>query len=159
MADTRQTHQTLAAEIRALRDRLSEKIFSGISHVHLNGDKEKRLPGNLNVSFEFVEGESLILGMQGVAVSTGSACSSAKAEPSHVLQALGRSEALHQSSLRFGLGDARILYLFYKMLTSKTIIKMMVGMQIISSIILSLSLSVSWLAFLQAFPLAFLLGF
>ena len=90
--------------IRTLRDRLSEKIFSGISHVHLNGHKEKRLPGNLNVSFEFVEGESLILGMQGVAVSTGSACSSARAEPSHVLKALGRSEALHQSSLRFGIG-------------------------------------------------------
>lgn len=93
-----------SARIRVLRDRLSDKIFSGISHVHLNGAKERRLPGNLNVSFEFVEGESLILGMQGVAVSTGSACSSARAEPSHVLKALGRSEALHQSSLRFGLG-------------------------------------------------------
>lgn len=93
-----------AVRIGALRDQLSRKIFAEISHVHLNGHPGKRLPGNLNVSFEYVEGESLILGMQGVAVSTGSACSSARAEPSHVLKALGRSEALHQSSIRFGLG-------------------------------------------------------
>ena len=81
-----------------------EHIFGGFDHVRLNGSLDRRLPGNLNVSFEYVEGESLILGMADVAVSSGSACTSAKLEPSHVLHALGVNEALARSSIRFGIG-------------------------------------------------------
>jgi cysteine desulfurase len=88
----------------ALRERLRGLIFGEFDHVRLNGSLEHRLPGNLNVSFEYVEGESLILGMADVAVSSGSACTSAKLEPSHVLHALGLNEPLARSSIRFGLG-------------------------------------------------------
>ena len=88
----------------ALRERLRRRIFESLDHVTLNGSLEHRLPGNLNVSFAFVEGESLILGIGEVAVSSGSACTSAKLEPSYVLQALGVDEALSRSSIRFGLG-------------------------------------------------------
>jgi len=88
----------------ALRERLRERIFGEFDHVRLNGSLEHRLPGNLNVSFGYVEGESLILGMADVAVSSGSACTSAKLEPSHVLHALGLDEPLARSSIRFGLG-------------------------------------------------------
>jgi cysteine desulfurase len=90
--------------VLALRERLRGHIFGEFDHVHLNGSLEQRLPGNLNVSFEYVEGESLILGMADVAVSSGSACASAKLEPSHVLRALGVNEALARSSIRFGIG-------------------------------------------------------
>jgi cysteine desulfurase len=90
--------------VLALRERLRGHIFGEFDHVHLNGSLEQRLPGNLNVSFEYVEGESLILGMADVAVSSGSACASAKLEPSHVLFALGVNEALARSSIRFGIG-------------------------------------------------------
>jgi cysteine desulfurase len=90
--------------ILGLRERLRKLIFETFDHVRLNGSLESRLPGNLNVSFEFVEGESLILGMMDVAVSSGSACASAKLEPSHVLHALGLSEPLARSSIRFGIG-------------------------------------------------------
>ncbi len=93
-----------ASRLLALRERLRKKIFEAFDHVRLNGSLERRLPGNLNVSFEYVEGESLILGMADVAVSSGSACASAKLEPSHVLHALGLSEPLARSSVRFGLG-------------------------------------------------------
>ena len=93
-----------ANRLLVLRERLRKKIFEAFDHVRLNGSLERRLPGNLNVSFEYVEGESLILGMADVAVSSGSACASARLEPSHVLHALGLSEPLARSSVRFGLG-------------------------------------------------------
>jgi cysteine desulfurase len=91
------------ARIRGLRDRLW-KGLSEIEEVHLNGDLERRIPGNLNVSFNFVEGESLIMGIKEIAVSSGSACTSASLEPSYVLRALGRSDELAHSSIRFTLG-------------------------------------------------------
>jgi cysteine desulfurase len=90
--------------VLALRERLRRLVFENLDHVTLNGSLEHRLPGNLNVGFAFVEGESLILGMKDVAVSTGSACTSAKLEPSHVLAALGVDEPLARASVRFGLG-------------------------------------------------------
>ena len=93
-----------ATRLLALRERLRQRIFETFDHVRLNGNLERRLPGNLNVSFEYVEGESLILGMAEVAVSSGSACASAKLEPSHVLHALGLNEPLARSSVRFGIG-------------------------------------------------------
>jgi len=89
--------------IRGLRDRLW-KGLSEIEEVHLNGDLEQRIPGNLNVSFSFVDGESLILGIKEIAVSSGSACTSTNLEPSHVLRALGRSDELAHSSIRFSIG-------------------------------------------------------
>jgi cysteine desulfurase len=88
----------------ALRERLRRYIVDEFDHVRVNGSLEQRLPGNLNVSFEYVEGESLILGMADVALSSGSACASAKLEPSHVLFALGVNEAVARSSIRFGIG-------------------------------------------------------
>jgi len=96
----------MAAEserIRALRDRLLAG-FKDMEEVYVNGDLERRIPGNLNVSFNFVEGESLIMGIKEVAVSSGSACTSASLEPSYVLRALGRSDELAHSSLRFTIG-------------------------------------------------------
>jgi cysteine desulfurase len=93
-----------SARLLRLREFLRSRIFSRLDHVHLNGALEPRLPGNLNVSFEYVEGESLILGMGEVAVSSGSACTTATLEPSHVLAALGVPEPLARASIRFGLG-------------------------------------------------------
>jgi len=89
--------------IRALRDRLWRGL-SSMEAVVLNGDMEKRIPGNLNVSFNYVEGESLIMAIKDIAVSSGSACTSASLEPSYVLRALGRSDELAHSSIRFTLG-------------------------------------------------------
>jgi cysteine desulfurase len=89
--------------IRMLRDRLWAGI-SQIEQVFLNGDWERRVPHNLNVSFNFVEGESLIMAIKDVAVSSGSACTSASLEPSYVLRALGRSDELAHSSIRFTVG-------------------------------------------------------
>ncbi len=89
--------------IRALRDRLLNGI-KGLDEVYVNGDLERRVPGNLNVSFNFVEGESLIMAIKDIAVSSGSACTSASLEPSYVLRALGRSDELAHSSIRFTLG-------------------------------------------------------
>ena len=89
--------------IRMLRDRLWAGL-SGMEAVVLNGDLEKRIPGNLNVSFNYVEGESLIMAIKDIAVSSGSACTSASLEPSYVLRALGRSDELAHSSIRFTLG-------------------------------------------------------
>lgn len=93
-----------SARVRALRERLRKGIFSTIEHVTLNGSLERRLPGNLNLSFAWVEGESLILSLGDIAVSSGSACTSAKLEPSYVLHALGVDEPLARASIRFGLG-------------------------------------------------------
>ena len=89
--------------VRSLRDRLW-KGLSQIEEVYLNGDMEHRVPHNLNVSFNFVEGESLIMAIKDVAVSSGSACTSASLEPSYVLRALGRSDELAHSSIRFTVG-------------------------------------------------------
>ncbi|EDZ99667.1 cysteine desulfurase IscS [Burkholderia sp. H160] len=89
--------------IRMLRDRLL-KGLSDIEEVYVNGDMEKRVPHNLNISFNFVEGESLIMAVKDVAVSSGSACTSASLEPSYVLRALGRNDELAHSSIRFTVG-------------------------------------------------------
>jgi len=95
---------TEAARIGALRDRLRDRLFEALDEVYLNGHAERRLPGNLNVSFAFVEGESLLMGLKDIALSSGSACTSASLEPSHVLRAIGLSNQLAHSSIRFGLG-------------------------------------------------------
>ncbi|MFM0525885.1 IscS subfamily cysteine desulfurase [Paraburkholderia strydomiana] len=89
--------------IRMLRDRLLRGL-SEIEEVYVNGDMEKRVPHNLNISFNFVEGESLIMAVKDVAVSSGSACTSASLEPSYVLRALGRNDELAHSSIRFTVG-------------------------------------------------------
>ncbi len=89
--------------IRSLRDHLWAGL-SRIDQVHLNGDFERRTPNHLNVSFNYVEGESLLMGMKDIAVSSGSACTSASLEPSYVLRAMGRSDELAHSSVRFTIG-------------------------------------------------------
>jgi len=89
--------------IRALHERMLAG-FEGVEEVFLNGHADKRVPHNLNMSFNFVEGESLIMGIKGLAVSSGSACTSASLEPSYVLRALGRSDELAHSSLRMTIG-------------------------------------------------------
>jgi len=90
--------------LTVLRERLWAGITARLAHVHLNGHPTVRLPGNLNVSFGFVDGESLLMSLKEVAVSSGSACTSASMEPSYVLKAMGVSQDLAHSSLRFGLG-------------------------------------------------------
>ena len=89
--------------IRMLRDRLA-KGLKEIEEIYVNGDLERRVPHNLNVSFNYVEGESLIMAIKDIAVSSGSACTSASLEPSYVLRALGRSDELAHSSIRFTIG-------------------------------------------------------
>jgi cysteine desulfurase len=93
-----------AAYLRGLRDRLKAKLESELDYIHVNGSWEHRLPGNLNMSFVYVEGESLLMGINDVAVSSGSACTSATLEPSYVLKALGLGDDVAHSSIRFGLG-------------------------------------------------------
>jgi cysteine desulfurase len=93
-----------SARIAALRDRLEQKLTSALPDVFLNGSPQHRLPGNLNLSFAFVEGEGLMMALKDVAVSSGSACTSASLEPSYVLRALGIGEELAHTSIRFGLG-------------------------------------------------------
>jgi cysteine desulfurase len=93
-----------AERLRALRDRLYRGITERLEEVHLNGHPEERLPHNLNLSFAYVEGEALLIALDGVAVSSGSACTSEKRAPSHVLKAMGISDDLAQTSIRFGLG-------------------------------------------------------
>jgi cysteine desulfurase len=95
---------TEAAYLRGLRDRLKAKLESELDYIHVNGSWEHRLPGNLNVSFVYVEGESLLMGINDIAVSSGSACTSATLEPSYVLKALGLGDDVAHSSIRFGLG-------------------------------------------------------
>jgi cysteine desulfurase len=89
--------------IRRLRDKLLHGLQS-MEEVYVNGDLEHRVPHNLNISFNYVEGESLIMAVKGIAVSSGSACTSASLEPSYVLRALGRSDELAHSSIRFSIG-------------------------------------------------------
>jgi cysteine desulfurase len=92
-----------AVRVRALRDRFL-KGLEGMEEVYINGDLDHRVPGNINVSFNFVEGESLIMALKDLAVSSGSACTSASLEPSYVLRALGMDDELAHSSLRFSIG-------------------------------------------------------
>ena len=93
-----------AERLHALRDRLLNRISEQLSEVYVNGDLEQRIPGNLNISFAYVEGEGLMMGIKDLAVSSGSACTSASLEPSYVLRALGVEEELAHTSLRLGLG-------------------------------------------------------
>lgn len=94
-----------AERILAMRNRLRDKLMSELDEVYLNGaDDPQRVPGNLNVSFAFVEGEAMMMAIKDVAVSSGSACTSASLEPSYVLRALGVGEELAHSSIRFGIG-------------------------------------------------------
>src|SRR6516162_8105140 len=100
----REEMETEAAYLRGLRVRLQKKLESELDYIHVNGSMEHRLPGNLNMSFVYVEGESLLMGINDVAVSSGSACTSATLEPSYVLKALGLGDDVAHSSIRFGLG-------------------------------------------------------
>ena len=95
-----------AERLVSLRDKFIRGLFERIAQIHLNGHPFQRLPGNVNVSIEFVEGESIIisLDLEGIAASTGSACSSSSLEPSHVLLSLGLPGELPRCSLRFSLG-------------------------------------------------------
>ena len=95
---------TETERLSTLRDRLNEKFHKGLDEIYINGSMEHRLPHNLNISFAYVEGESLLMGINDVAVSSGSACTSASLEPSYVLKALGAGDDLAHSSIRFGLG-------------------------------------------------------
>ncbi|MGH9346785.1 MAG: IscS subfamily cysteine desulfurase [Vicinamibacterales bacterium] len=90
--------------LRQLRDYLNEALHRNLDEIYINGSMDHRLPHNLNVSFAYVEGESLLMGINDVAVSSGSACTSASLEPSYVLKALGAGDDLAHSSIRFGLG-------------------------------------------------------
>lgn len=90
--------------VRYLGERLHKGITKDVDHVYLNGHPEHRYPGNLNLSFAYVEGESLLMALKGVAVSSGSACTSASLEPSYVLRALGVDDELAHTSIRFGIG-------------------------------------------------------
>jgi cysteine desulfurase len=93
-----------SCRLAGLRNRLRDRIMNRLDEVYINGSVEQRLPGNLNISFAYVEGESLLMGINDVAVSSGSACTSATLEPSYVLKALGTGDDLAHSSIRFGIG-------------------------------------------------------
>jgi cysteine desulfurase len=93
-----------SCKLAGLRNRLKDKIMGRLDEVYINGTMEHRLPGNLNISFAYVEGESLLMGINDIAVSSGSACTSATLEPSYVLKALGTGDDLAHSSIRFGIG-------------------------------------------------------
>ncbi len=90
--------------IRRLSDRLHDGLTAALPDIFLNGDRNQRYPGNLNFGFAYVEGESLMMGMPDLAVSSGSACTSASLEPSYVLRALGVEDELAHTSIRFGIG-------------------------------------------------------
>jgi cysteine desulfurase len=104
----------------SLRDRLKKKLEDNLDEIHINGSMEHRLPGNLNMSFVYVEGESLLMGINDIAVSSGSACTSATLEPSYVLKALGLGDDVAHSSIRFGIGrfntEAEIDYVADKLI-------------------------------------------
>lgn len=105
---------------RAMRDRLKQKLESALEETYINGSMEHRLPHNLNMSFAYVEGESLLMGINDIAVSSGSACTSATLEPSYVLKALGLGDDLAHTSIRFGIGrfntDEEVDYVANKMI-------------------------------------------
>lgn len=111
-----------AARLTRMRDRLKEIIFDGLDDVYLNGHPTDRLPNNINMSFADVEGESLLMGVQDVALSSGSACMTAVPEPSYVLRALGLTTDLAYSSIRFGLGrfntDEEIEYVGHRIVAT-----------------------------------------
>jgi len=113
-----------AARLRKLRDRLKAGLEAKLDEVFINGSMEHRLPHNLNMSFAYVEGESLLMGINDIAVSSGSACTSATLEPSYVLKALGVGEDLAHTSIRFGLGrfntEEEVDYVTDKMVTVVT---------------------------------------
>merc|ERR1711990_1279439 len=92
------------AHVKRLAKRLIEGIESRVEHTQLNGDRDLRYPGNLNMSFAYVEGESMLMALKEIAVSSGSACTSASLEPSYVLRALGVEDDVAHSSIRFGIG-------------------------------------------------------
>jgi len=92
------------AHVKRLGDRLREGILSRVDHVAVNGSVESRFPGNVNISFAFVEGESLLMALKDIAISSGSACTSASLEPSYVLRALGVQDEMAHTSIRFGIG-------------------------------------------------------
>lgn len=100
----RETSETDATHVRTLRGRLKEKLFGELNGLVLHGHPERRLPGNLSLGIEGVDGESMLMALDDVAVSSGSACSSTTLEPSYVLRAIGVSDRLAHSTLRFGLG-------------------------------------------------------
>jgi cysteine desulfurase len=106
--------------LTGLRDKLKAKLEAALDYVHVNGSMEHRLPGNLNMSFVYVEGESLLMGINEIAVSSGSACTSATLEPSYVLKALGLGDDVAHSSIRFGLGrfnnEAEVDYVAAKLI-------------------------------------------
>ena len=108
-----------AERLGRMRDRLSKELHENLDEIYVNGSLEHRLPNNLNVSFAYVEGESLLMGINDVAVSSGSACTSASLEPSYVLKALGAGDDLAHSSIRFGLGrwttDEEVDYVVQKL--------------------------------------------
>lgn len=115
-----QEMETESARMIKMRDRLQEGIMSAMDEVYLNGHPTERLPNNLNISFAYVEGEALLMGVKEIALSSGSACTSATLEPSYVLRALGVGSDLAHSSIRFGLGrfntDAEIEYTIDRMI-------------------------------------------
>jgi len=96
--------ETESKRLSNLRDKIVKELQNRYEGFYINGSMTHRLPNNLNVSFAFVEGESLLMGINGIAVSSGSACTSATLEPSYVLKALGVGEDLAHTSIRFGLG-------------------------------------------------------
>jgi len=96
--------QPESCRLAGLRNRLRDRIMNRLDETYINGSTEHRLPGNLNISFAYVEGESLLMGINDIAVSSGSACTSATLEPSYVLKALGTGDDLAHSSIRFGIG-------------------------------------------------------
>ena len=115
---------TESVRMAKMRDRLQEGIMGAMDEVYLNGHPTERLPGNLNISFAYVEGEALLMGVKEIALSSGSACTSATLEPSYVLRALGVGSDLAHSSIRFGLGrfntDEEIEYTIDRMLKAVT---------------------------------------
>ncbi|MBL8177088.1 MAG: IscS subfamily cysteine desulfurase [Bryobacterales bacterium] len=110
-----------SVRLAGLRDKLKAKLEGALDEVYINGSMESRLPHNLNISFAFVEGESLLMGINDVAVSSGSACTSATLEPSYVLKALGAGDDIAHSSIRFGLGrfttDEEVDYVAQKVIS------------------------------------------
>jgi cysteine desulfurase len=112
--------QSETERLLKLRSKLQKKLEGALDYVHVNGSMEHRLPGNLNMSFVYVEGESLLMGINDIAVSSGSACTSATLEPSYVLKALGLGDDVAHSSIRFGLGrfntDAEVEYVSDKVI-------------------------------------------